>query len=190
MDQDSAPAVVPRPAGRVLAPGGRRAALAFLALLAAAAIAMAAIPALRNAEPNDTALRGLQIRVLALTQAAAENRIDGALDALAALERDLDEAASSGLISDARFKGIDAALEAVRADLMREADAGAAAAKAAVAAVSPTPTPTPATAPPAPAPVPEQPVVVQEPAPNPAAKPGPPADAQEPKGKAKGAGKP
>lgn len=187
MDQDSAPLVVPRPAGRVFPPGGRRTA-AFIAFLAAGALALAAIPALRNAEPNEAALRGLRIRVLAITQAAAEDRIDGALDALAALERDLDEAAGSGLISAARFKGIDAALEAVRADLMRESDAGAAAAKTSVAAPSPTATPTPTISSPPPAPIPAQPGVVQ--APEPAAKPGPPADVQEPKGKAKGAGKP
>ncbi|MFD5277677.1 hypothetical protein ACFWIX_08975 [Pseudarthrobacter sp. NPDC058362] len=192
MDQDRAPVVVRRPAGRTIVPGGRRAAVALLTLLAAGAIALAAIPALRNAEPDDAALRGLQIRVLAISQAAAENRIDGALDALAALERDLDEAAGSGLVSAARFRGIDAALEAVRADLMREADAGAAAAKAAVAAASPSPTPAPAptVASLVPAPIPQQPGAVQEPAPVPAAKPGPPADVQEPKGKAKGAGKP
>lgn len=196
MDQDSTPSVVPRRAGRVFASHGQRATIAFLAIVAAAAIAVAAIPSLRNTEPHEAALRGLQIRVLAITQAAAENRIDSALDALAALERDLDEAAGSGLISAARFKGIDAALEAVRADLVREADAGAAAAKAAVTAASPTPAPAPTPAspvpapPPAPIPVPEQPGMVQEPAPGPAAKPGPPANVQEPKGKAKGAGKP
>lgn len=192
MSQDSVPAVAPRPASRIFVPGGRRAAVALLALLAAGAIAFAAVPALRNAEPNEEALRGFQIRVLAITQAVAENRIDGALDALAALEDDLDEAAGSGLISAARFRGIDAALEAVRADLMREADAGAAAAKAAVVAPSPSapPTPAPTVVSPVPAPIPQQPGALQEPVPNPAAKPGPPADVQEPKGKAKGAGKP
>lgn len=191
MDQGIAPTVVPRRPGRVSASQGRRALIALLAIIAAAAIAVAAIPSLRNTEPHEAALRGLQIRVLAITQAAAENRIDSALDALAALERDLDEAAGSGLISAARFKGIDAALEAVRADLAREADAGAAA-KAAVTAESPRPAPTTASPAPVPAPVPEQPVTVQEPAPVPAAKPGPPVGAgvQEPKGKAKGAGKP
>lgn len=189
MEQEHVP---PRPARAVRPRDRRPVAIAVLALLAAGALAVAAVPALRSTEPNQAALRGLQIRVLAITQAAAENRIDGALDALAALERDLDEAAGSGLISAARFKGIDAALEAVRADLMRDADAGVAAAKAAVATAPavPTPTPTPTTAAPAPAPVPEQPAVVQEPAPGPAVKPGPPADGQEPKGKAKGAGKP
>lgn len=192
MDQDSAPSVVPPRPGRVSKSQGKRAIIALLAIVAAAAIAVAAIPSLRNAEPHETALRGLQIRVLAITQAAAENRIDSALDALAALERDLDEAAGSGLISAARFKGIDAALEAVRADLAREADAGAAAAKAAVTAESPRPAPASAKASPVPvpAPVPEQLGTVQEPAPGPAAKPGPPPGVQEPKGKAKGAGKP
>lgn len=193
MDQDSAPSVVPQLPGRGSASRGQRGIIAFLAIVAAAAIAVAVIPSLRNTEPHEAALRGLQIRVLAITQAAAENRIDSALDALAALERDLDEAAGSGLISAARFKGIDAALEAVRADLAREADAAAATtAKTAVTAASPTPVPATTTASPVPAPlpIPEQPGTVQEPAPVPAAKPGPPADVQEPKGKAKGAGKP
>lgn len=88
-------------AGRMVIPGGRRAAVALVAILAAGAIAWAAIPVLRNPAPDEAALRGLQIRVLAITQAAAEHRIDGALDALAALESDLDEAAGSGLISAA-----------------------------------------------------------------------------------------
>lgn len=189
MDQDSAPSVAPRRVHRLLASPGRRATIALLAIVAAGAIAVAAIPSLRGTASHDAALRGLQIRVLAITQAAAENRIDSALDALAALERDLDEAAGSGLISAARFKGIDAALDAVRADLVREADAGAAA-EAAVPAVSPIPAPAPTTVSPVPAPVPAQPGAVQEPAPASDARPGPPADVQEPKGKAKGAGKP
>jgi outer membrane biosynthesis protein TonB len=149
-------------------------------------------------------LRGFQIRVLNVSQAAAENRLDGALDALAALERDLDRAAGEGLISAARYRGIDTALEAVRADVTRGLTAQAAAAAEAKAPVSAAQTPTvnvtapepePATAPqpvqlpaeaPAVAPAPEP-----EPEPEPAAEEKDVPDAaKEAKGKGKGAGKP
>lgn len=189
MDQERALSVMPRRASRAFPAGRRGAVMAVVGFLAACAIAWAAFPVLRGHDPHEAALRGLQIRVLAITQAAAENRVESALDALAALERDLDQAAASGLVSAAQFKGIDAALETVRVDLLQAADAGAAAAKAAVIAAAPIPTATPTASPtPAPAPVPIQSSPEEESAPVPA-KPGPPADVQEPKGKAKGAGK-
>ncbi|MEQ7737033.1 hypothetical protein, partial [Escherichia coli] len=71
----------------------------------------------RTAGSDESTLRGFQIRVLSISQAAAENRMDGALAALQALENDLDAAARDGRISAPRLRGIETALEAVRSDL-------------------------------------------------------------------------
>ncbi|WP_406638409.1 hypothetical protein [Pseudarthrobacter quantipunctorum] len=182
----------------------RRAWTGIAAVLAAAALTAAAVtvsPNLGGADSEDATLRGFQIRVLNVTQAAAENRLDGVLDALEALERDLDLAAGQGAISAARYRGIDAALEAVRADVTRTITAQAASAADAKAAVTAAETPAVnVTAPePAPEPVPEpQPVQVQPEAPAapaPAPEPAPqqqdlPDAAKEAREKGKGAGKP
>jgi len=56
--------------------------------------------------------------------------MDGALAALEALEKDLNDAAGQGLVSLARYRGIDAAVEAVRADITGQLAAAAAAAAA------------------------------------------------------------
>lgn len=176
----------------------------LVAIIAAAGLVagIAASFALRGPDSDEATLRGFQIRVLNVSQAAAENRLDGALDALEALEKDLDLAAGEGLISAARYRGIEAALEAVRADINGHITAQA-------AAVAETKAVDAAVASPAETAVAEQQVVqvqpVVPPAPAPAAPaapepvPGPAAEGQEPelpeaakeaKGKGKGAGKP
>jgi hypothetical protein len=96
-----------------------------------AAVVFAVTAGLRTADADETTLRGFQIRVLSISQAAAENRMDGALAALQALESDLDAAARDGRISAARLRGIETALEAVRTDITTQltppADAAASA---------------------------------------------------------------
>jgi hypothetical protein len=208
---------LPQPDGTAASVGRprRRAWAGTAAVLASAALVAGAVTAssgLGRTGSEGTTLRGFQIRVLNVSQAAAENRLDGALDALEALERDLDRAAGEGLISAARYRGIDTALEAVRADVTRGLTAQAAAAAEAQAAVSaaqaatvnvtaPEPEPAPAPQPvqlpaeaPAVAPSPEpepEPELEPEQEPEPAAEEKElPDAAKEAKGKGKGAGKP
>lgn len=179
----------------------RRVRAGMVAIIAAAGLVagIAASSMLGGADSDEATLRGFQIRVLNVSQAAAENRLDGALDALEALEKDLDLAAGEGLISAARYRGIEAALEAVRADITGHITAQA-------AAVAETEAVSAAVASPAETAVAEQQVVQVQPvpaAPAPAAAPepaaGPAAEGQSPelpeaakeaKGKGKGAGKP
>ena len=162
-------------------------------VLAAAAVAAGAhlgSPAFRGPDSDPATLQGFQIRVLNVTQAAAENRLDGALAALDALEQDLDAAAGGGMVSVSRYRGIEAALSAVRADITRTIEAqAAAAARAAAAAAEPPTTEAAATQPQPVQPQPETTAVI--PAPEPASR-GPelPDAAKEAKGKGKGAGKP
>lgn len=186
----------PRPAEGALQVFRRRSIWAGLAaVLAAAAVAAGAFlgsPAFRGPDSDLATLQGFQIRVLNVTQAAAENRLDGALAALDALEKDLDAAAGGGVISVSRYRGIEAALSAVRADITRtvEAQASAAAVATAAAAAAETPTADAAATQPQPVqPQPETPAVV--PAPEPVSQ-GPvlPDAAKDAKGKGKGAGKP
>ncbi|MFJ6283174.1 hypothetical protein ACIQHF_08985 [Pseudarthrobacter oxydans] len=171
------------------------------ATLVAGAVSVS--PGMAGAGSDGATLRGFQIRVLNVTQAAAENRLDGVLDALEALERDLDLAAGQGSISAARYRGIDAALEAVRADVTRTLTAQSASAADAAAAVAAAETPTVNVAAPEPAPAPDtqpvqsQPVPLQPEAPAAAAGPAPapqeqnlPEAAKEAREKGKGAGKP
>lgn len=176
------------------------------AAVAAAALAAGAVsvyPGFGGADSDEATLRGFQIRVLNVTQAAAENRLDGVLDALEALERDLDLAAGQGAISAARYRGIDAALEAVRADVTRTITAQSASAADSTAVVSASETPTLNVTDPEPVPEPQpvqpQPLQPQPeapaPAPEPAPGPGPqeqnlPDAAKDAKEKGKGAGKP
>ena len=178
-------------------------------MLAAAALVAGAVTVssgFGGPDSDHATLKGFQIRVLNVSQAAAEDRLDGALDALEALQRDLDLAAGEGLISAARYRGIDAALEAVRADVTRSItaeSAAAAQAKAAVAAETPTVdagAPGPLTQPQPVQPQPQAPAVAPAPEPEPAAQepepePAPqekelPDAAKEAKGKEKGGGKP
>lgn len=104
------------------------------AVLAVTVAASAQLVGLAGAE--ERTLRGLQIRVLAISHAAAENRMEEALAALAVLERDLDDAAGRGLLPLPRYLGIEAALRAVRADISGSIATSPAAASAAPATVS------------------------------------------------------
>lgn len=123
-------AVVTAPAaGRVPLP--RRRGTRALMLLCSALVAAAVVAGASGIQSTDTdanVLRGFQIRVLSISQAAAENRMDGALAALQALEKDLGDAAAAGRLSAARYRGIETALSAVRADLTRQVAAAAPAA--------------------------------------------------------------
>ncbi|HEU4666525.1 MAG TPA: hypothetical protein VFS79_02595 [Arthrobacter sp.] len=137
-------------------------------------------------------LQGFQIRVLNVTQAAAENRLDGALAALDALEKDLEAAAGGGLVSASRYRGIEAALATVRADITRniEAQAAAAAVATAAAVAADTPTADAAGAQPEPLqPQSETPAAAPSPVPAPQG-PELPDAAKDAKGKGKGVGKP
>lgn len=168
------------------------------AVVAAAALVTGAVTVssdLRGPDSEGATLRGFQIRVLNVSQAAAENRLDGALDALEALQRDLDLAAAEGLISAARYRGIDVALDAVREDVTRSITAQSAVAEAEAAASAAGASTVDATTP---EPMPEaQAVQLQPEAPAMAPVPEPapqekelPDAAKEAKGKGKGAGKP
>jgi hypothetical protein len=171
----------------------RRAAAALAGAACVALALYAASPLLNPADSHEGTLRGLQIRVLNLSQAAAENRMDGALAALEALEKDLNDAAGKGLISLSRYQGIEAAVEDVRADITQLAAVSAAGVPAATASDTSTPEgpAQPQEPPPAesdqPAVVPATPAVQPEPV-----LPGPesPDPATEAKGKGKGKGKP
>lgn len=167
---------------------------ALMAVAATAAALYASSSLLRPAESDAGTLRGLQIRVLTISQAASENRMDGALAALEALEKDLDDAASQGLISVSRYRGIEAALESVRTEISGQMAAVSAAAAAAPAAAT-----AESSAAPEPAQQPVQaasqpPVIVPAPAPEPASvqeeERSLPEPAKEAKGKGKGQGKP
>lgn len=166
------------------------------AILAAAALVAGAFLAsagLRGSDSDEATLQGLQIRVLNVSQAAAENRLDGALAALEALENDLEAAAAGGLVSASRYRGIEAALTSVRAEITRrhiEAQAAAASAAKATAVAAETPT-TDASATQS-QPVPPQPESpAAAPAPESAPQgPGLPEAAKDSRGKAKGTGKP
>ncbi|MDQ0825938.1 hypothetical protein QFZ60_002111 [Arthrobacter sp. B2I5] len=109
------------------------------AVLAAALVAGAA--GIRSGDADENVLRGFQIRVLSISQAAAENRMDGALAALQALEKDLGDAAANGRLSASRYRSIENALSAVRTDLATQVAAAAPAAPPAAApdAVAPAP---------------------------------------------------
>ncbi|WP_461174768.1 hypothetical protein M1D93_09040 [Arthrobacter sp. Z1-9] len=168
-------------------------AAALLAVAGLAAALYAASPLLGPGDSDEGTLRGLQIRVLTISQAASENRMDGALAALEALEKDLNDAATQGLISVSRYRGIEAAVEAVRADISGQVAAVAAAAAEAPAAGTADAS---AASEPVQQPVqvaPQPPLIVPAPAPDPVpvqAEPVPPEPEKEAKGKGKGQGKP
>ncbi|MCQ6270748.1 hypothetical protein M8J71_09675 [Pseudarthrobacter sp. R1] len=170
-----------------------QAACALLAVAGLAAALYAASPLARPSDSDEGTLRGLQIRVLTISQAAAENRMDGALAALEALEKDLNDAASQGLISVSRYRGIEAALDSVRGEITGQiAAVSAAAAEAPTAGTAssssaPEPVQQPAQV------VPQPPLIVQAPAPEVVPvqeEPELPEPAKEAKGKGKGPGKP
>ena len=166
-----------------------RAAAALVTAACVAGALYAASPLLQPADSDAATLRGLQIRVLNISQAAAENRMDGALAALEALEKDLNDAAGQGLISLSRYRGIDAAVEAVRADINGQlaATAAATAAEAPAATASVTSPSEEAVQPQqAPQTEPQQPAIIPVPAPAPVQQqPVLPDPAKEAKGKGK-----
>lgn len=180
--------------GTLPVPQRRRVWSGLAAVFAAAALGAGAFfvsAAFRGAGEDAATLQGFQIRVLNVSQAAAENRLDGALAALDALEKDLAAAAGDGLVSASRYRAIEAALSAVRADITGHIEARAAAAAVAKAAAAAAETPTAAAAAAEPQPVQPQPETPAA-APAPEAAPhGPevPEAARDSKGKGKG-GKP
>ncbi|WP_307427291.1 hypothetical protein [Pseudarthrobacter defluvii] len=108
------------------APRRRRAhALIVLCCTLIAAALVAGAAGVRSTD-DENVLRGFQIRVLSISQAAAENRMDGALAALQALEKDLGDAAAAGRLSAARYRGIETAVSAVKSDITRRVAAAAA----------------------------------------------------------------
>lgn len=162
-----------------------RAAAALAGAACLAVVLYAAAPLLRPRDSDAGTLRGLQVRVLNISQAAAENRMDGALAALEALEKDLNDAAGQGLISLSRYRGIEAAVEDVRADINGQLAAASAPAPVVPAPAASEPTTPADPAEPAPQTQPEQPALAPAPAP---VQPQPvvPGPAKESKGKGKG----
>lgn len=170
-------------------PAARAGILLCVAALAAALVAGAA--AVRPPDADATTLRGFQVRVLSISQAVAENRTDGALAALQGLEKDLNDAAATGRLSAARYRGIASALEAVRADLATQVAAAAPVAEAG----APAPAQAADTSPQEPQPQEAAvPAVAPAPAQAPAESSDPgsslPGKAKEDKGKGRGQGKP
>ena len=108
------------------APARRRRAHALI-ILCCTLVAAALVAGAAGTRPvdDDSVLRGFQIRVLSISQAAAENRLDGALTALQALEKDLGDAAGAGRLSAARYRGIETALSAVKSDIAGQVAAAA-----------------------------------------------------------------
>src|SRR6478735_10648753 len=116
----------PAPAGASTPAPRRRVRALIILCCAVVACLVAGAAAVRPGGTDDDVLRGFQIRVLSISQAASENRMDGALAALQALEKDLGEAAAAGRVSAARYRGIEDALSAVRADIATQVAAAAA----------------------------------------------------------------
>ena len=171
---------------------GRRRGTRVLVLvcIAVAASLVAGAAATGPGRTDQSLLRGFQVRVLGISQAAAENRMDSALAALQALENDLGKAAADGRLSAERYNGIESALASVRADITAQVAAvappEASGADAAAADLSGAPVDT--------GPVPAEPAVAAV-APEPVPAPDAPGagrsnTAKEAKGKGKGQGKP
>ncbi|MDF2052306.1 hypothetical protein [Arthrobacter sp. Cr_A7] len=169
-------------------------AIAALAVAGAvAAIVVAGVMGFRLSDSDEATLRGFQIRVLSISQAAAENRMDGALAALQALEKDLDAAARDGRISAPRLLGIETALAAVRTEIAGQLAAPAPASGTAglvgPSAAAPANPTVPQTQPVQP--VPGEQAVAPQPVPVPAGQEAAlPEAAKDAKGKGKGQGKP
>ncbi|UKA68625.1 hypothetical protein LFT44_09675 [Arthrobacter sp. FW306-05-C] len=179
MPREGEPATAPghtaEAAGANPAPARRRRLRGLIALcctLVAAALVVGAA-GIRSADADENVLRGFQIRVLSISQAAAENRMDGALAALQALEKDLGDAAAAGRLSAARYRGIETALSAVKSDLATKVAAAAAPPAPEPGAAAPAPsdsTPLADTDQSGPVPAPVEPAVpAVAPAPEPAA---------------------
>ncbi|MFF1881854.1 hypothetical protein ACFVVC_10350 [Pseudarthrobacter sp. NPDC058196] len=179
------------PGAQGTGPGHRRGTrVLVLVCIAVAASLVAGAASIGPGRTDQGLLRGFQIRVLGISQAAAEDRMDGALSALQALEKDLGDAAADGRLSPERYNGIESALASVRADIAEHVAAAAApeapGADPAGVELSGAPSDTGS--------VPAEPAVATAaPEPAPAADApgaGRSATAKEAKGKAKGQGKP
>jgi outer membrane biosynthesis protein TonB len=94
----------------------------------AGAVLVLSLTAGCQATPPDIApdrTEAFQARILAVTSAVAEGGYAAALDALSALETELDAAAAAGSVSFARHQRIEAAMTVVRADVQAAIDAQA-----------------------------------------------------------------
>lgn len=94
---------------------------------AGAALVLSLTAGCQATAPDITAdqAKAFQARVLAVTSAVAEGGYAAALEALTALETDLDAAAAAGDISFARHQRIEAAITVVRTDVQGAIDAQA-----------------------------------------------------------------
>ncbi|SFN38055.1 hypothetical protein [Mycetocola miduiensis] len=125
----------------------------LLSAFAGAALVLSLTAGCQTAPPDITSdqAAAFQSRVLAITGAVADGGYAAALEALTALETELDAAAAAGSVSFARHQRIEAAMTAVRADVQAAIDAQA------VPEPEPAPIPSPAPAPKkTTAPVPEE----------------------------------
>ncbi|MET0713951.1 MAG: hypothetical protein ABWY57_03490 [Mycetocola sp.] len=115
----------------------------LLSAFAGAALVLSLTTGCQTAPPDITAdqAKAFQSRVLAITGAVADGGYAAALEALTALETELDAAAAAGSVSFARHQRIEAAMTAVRADVQAAIDAQA------VPEPEPAPAPTRAPAP-------------------------------------------
>lgn len=102
---------------RLQAAGSRFGTFVLIALLLAVA-ATACSPA---ADTENDAARALQYQVLAVTESAASNDPTGTLKLLDELKAELDEAALAGDITFQRHQNIQAAIDALRAELTASA---------------------------------------------------------------------
>ena len=128
VEPTAAPGLASEAVGAHPVPLRRRRAHALIVLcctLVAAALVVGAA-GIRSADDDENVLRGFQVRVLSISQAAAENRMDGALAALQALEKDVGDAAAAGRLSAARYRGIETALSAVKSDIATKVGSAAA----------------------------------------------------------------
>ena len=128
VEPTAAPGLASEAVGARPVPLRRRRAHALIVLcctLVAAALVVGAA-GIRSADDDENVLRGFQVRVLSISQAAAENRMDGALAALQALEKDVGDAAAAGRLSAARYRGIETALSAVKSDIATKVGSAAA----------------------------------------------------------------
>src|SRR5438045_1405467 len=130
VETPSGPHLTGEPGGVHPVPRRRRGNRALIVLCCAAVTGalVAGAAGVRPADDDANILRGFQVRVLSISQAAAEDRMDGALAALQALEKDLGDAAAAGRLSAARYRGIETALAAVRSDIATQVASASAAA--------------------------------------------------------------
>lgn len=99
------------------------------ALMVAALLVLAPACSAQTPELSVDAARELQSRLPDVRQAAAGNDYTRALGLLEQFEKDLDEAAAEGKMTFSRYQGISSALEDVRNELQRLAEAASQAAR-------------------------------------------------------------